>query len=522
MEKLSLSTLSNHLPQMGYRLDPKVRAWLAEVGQLLLEALLKGSSRDDPVLRYARPEALYEAFEAHVGLTIPPGETPHAPEQVLVAVQDVLRRAVRSDHPRFFNQNWAGADPVGVVGDWMTALLNTTAATYEMSAIFTLMENELLARMSELAGLSVYDGSRNTQAGAHGMFTPGGATSNLYALHLARAFCQPEALMEGHFNCARLVAFTSQQSHYSLDKAVAMVGLGRSSLVRVPCDEVGRMRVDKLNVAVRSCQSEGKIPFFVNATAGTTVTGAFDDIDAIANLAEEVGMWLHVDASYGGAVLFSNRFRHLLEGSKRARSLAWNAHKMMGMPQQCSVLLLRNPDLLRRAFAAGADYIFQRDKNDADQDLGDLTLMCGRRPDGFKLWLTWKMRGEQWFSDRVEHALRLAEELEAMVRDHPSFVLAHPRTFANVGFWWVPEELRPLRLERLSEEKKLYLHQLAPLIKDAMQREGSTMLGYQPLGDLPNFFRLLVISPDVQKEDIETTLSTIDRLGSLLARNSPV
>lgn len=492
------------------------------VGARLVDALVAGTGREEPVVRYAEPQALHEAFRAHVGLDIGRNEAPHDPAQALLAIEDILARAVRSGHPRFFNQNWAGADPVAVLGDWMTALLNTTAATYEVAPIFTLMENELLARLAELAGLADSEAPRSPRLvpGEHGLFAPGGAVANLYALHLARTHATPEAVDYGQVAADRLVAFVSEQSHYSFSKASALLGLGRRRLVEIACDEAGRMRVDALEDAIRRVRAEGQRPFFVGATAGTTVTGGFDPIEAIAEVAEREALWLHVDGAYGGTALFSERHRHLLEGVHRARSLSWNPHKMMGMTQQCAVLLVRDRALLRRAFAAGASYIFQVDKNDADQDLGDLTFQCGRRSDGLKLWLTWKVRGERWFGERVDRAVGLAEALEARLAEDDRFCLAHPRTFANVGFWWVPRDLRPLDPRSMTPGTWARLHGLAPRIKDAMQREGVAMVGYQPLGGRPNFFRFLVMSPDVSPSDLETTLEMVDRLGEKVETGS--
>lgn len=501
----------------AYRDDPELSQWLLKVGHMLSSALAEGISRDAPVVRFASPEELYAHFSDSVGLGLRPEEEAHNPEQVLVAVNTILERAVHSAHPRFFNQNWAGADPISVIGDWLTAFLNTTAATYEMAPVFTLMENEILARMSSLAGLSTWEDAPHTTAGAHGLFTPGGATSNLWAMHLARMAQLDNAAEEGLYGAGpRLVAFTSDHSHYSLEKAAVMLGLGRKSLVKVPCDEAGQMKVDELRRAILEVRDRGEQPFFVNATAGTTVTGAFDDIQAIANLTESEGLWLHVDGCYGGTVLFSETYRRLMNGCQRAQSLSWNPHKMMGMTQQCSVLLLKDKAALREAFAVRANYIFQSDKNYSEMDLGDLTLMCGRRSDGLKLWLTWKMRGDAWFKARIEHAVDLAEQLEHMVMEHPAFILAHSRTFANIGFWWVPPDLRPLDSADVHGTIAERLHRLAPKIKDRMQRDGDVLLGYQPLPGRPNFFRLLVMNPDVTREDLQSAMNIIDRLGQEL------
>ncbi len=500
----------------GYRDDPELMRWVEGVGRELLSRLLTGRSRHEPVVRYTAPLDNHAAFAGHVPLSMGPGGEPSSPAALDAAVQEILRRSVHSSHPRFFNQNWAGADPVAVLGDWLTSVLNTTAATYEMAPVFTLMENELLFRMAVLVGFAGPAQGPRVTPGAHGLFAPGGAVSNLYAMHLARAHADPEVGDSGLFGGAPLVAFTSEQSHYAFAKSAALLGLGRRQLVHVPCDDVGRMQVPALISAIREVRSAGGRPFFVNATAGTTVAGAFDPIDDIADVAEAEGLWLHVDGCYGGSALFSARHRALLAGSQRAHSFAWNPHKMMGITQQCAALLLREGAPLRPAFAAHASYIFQTDKNDADQDLGDLSFQCGRRPDGLKLWLTWKARGERWFEARIDRAVELAERLERRLAGDPRFCLAHPRSFANVGFWWVPEDLRPLDPTRMSEATKARLHGLAPKVKDKLQREGSAMLGFQPLGERPNFFRLLVMSPDVRESDVEATIERIDHFAARL------
>lgn len=497
-------------PLDGYRDHPEILAFIERAGGRLLESLLAGTPREAPMLTYGSPEDHARALADGVGLPLVEHEPAHATEALLEAVETILERAVRSEHPRFFNQSWAGADPVAVLGDWLGARLNTTAATYEMAPLFTLMDDAILGRMAELAGWATPRRALRTAPGAHGLFTPGGATSNLYAVHLARSWKAPEALETGR--APPLVGFTSAQSHYSMEKAFMMTGLGRSQLVQVPCDAWGRMKVDALAAAIEDARARGGVPFLVNATAGTTVTGAFDPLEPIARLAKDHGLWLHVDGSLGGSVLFSERERGRLAGLEHAHSFAWNPHKLMGITQQCSVLLLRDGSALRPAFATGAGYIFQTDKNDAELDLGDLTLQCGRRADGLKLWLTWKARGEAWFGRRIERALDLAARLEGAIVEDPRFALAHPRSFSNVGFWWVPPKMRPLPPEPGPAAMKRLGTYPRP-IKDRLQREGSLMLGYQALGALPSFFRLLVMSPDVTWKDLEASLELIDRHG---------
>jgi glutamate/tyrosine decarboxylase-like PLP-dependent enzyme len=177
------------------------------------------------------------------------------------------------------------------------------------------------------------------------------------------------------------------------------------------------------------------------------------------------------------------------------------------------VLLVRHPGLLRECFSTKATYLFQEDKNHLEQDLGEMSFLCARRADSAKLWLTWKARGDAGFAHRIDHAMELAAYAAERVRGDARFRLAFPPLFTHVCFWWVPRDLRPLEDWR-APEVHARLHRLSVAIKDRMQREGTLMMGYQPLAGRPNFFRLLLINPTVTREDVDTTLELMDRYGT--------
>lgn len=474
---------------------------LDELARPILDLLRRADDRDPRITDLAGPDAHADAFAAlGVPLSLGPGEPACEPAALLRAVEAIIARSVRTLHPRFFNQNFAGADPVAVLGDWLGAALNTTMATYEVAPVFTVMERAVLARLAALAGWGAHEG----------LFVPGGSFSNLYALHLARLRVDPDVRERGH-DGARLVAFTSAHAHYSLEKAVMLLGLGRRALVEVACDERGRMRPEALAAAIDAAKARGERPFFVNATAGTTVLGAFDPLPALADLAERHDLWLHVDGSFGASALFSPAQAHRMDGVARADSLAWNLHKMLGVTQQCAAFMVQKTGALRAAFAAGASYLFQPDKPHAELDSGDLTFQCARRVDALKAWLTWKARGEAGFAARIDHAVALAEHAAARLAGDPRFSLAAPPSWVNVCFWWVPPQLRPLA--RRGPEIDATLHALAPRIKAAMLQDGRAMIGFQPIDGGPNCFRLLFINPAVQLDDIDATLDILDACG---------
>jgi len=471
-----------------------------------MTALLRDADdRAARVCELAGPAELEQVFvAAGSSLELHPGEPPLDVAALARVVDVIAAHSVRTLHPRFFNQNFAGADPVAVLGDWLGSVLNTTLATYEAAPVFTLIERALIARLAALAGWSTHEG----------LFVAGGSLANLHAMHLARVRADPDCLERGPGG-PRLVAFTSAHGHYSLAKSAALLGLGRSALVVVACDEHGRMRPDALAQALRAAVTRGERPFFVNATAGTTVLGAFDPLAEIVPLCAEVEAWLHVDGTFGAAALFSPAERGRMAGVEEADSLAWNLHKLAGVTQQCAALLVHRSGALRAAFATGAEYLFQPDKPHAGLDTGDLTFQCARRNDVLKAWLMWKARGDAGLAARVEHAVALAARCARQLAEDPRFCLAAPPSWVNVCFWWVPPRLRPL--DRTRPGVDATLHALAPAIKSRMLREGVVMLGYQPIDGGPNCFRLLFMNPAVTPDDVDVALASIDRHGRELS-----
>lgn len=473
----------------------------------LVARLRAADDRAELVQRFASPARLESVF-AEVGapLELTADQPALDAETLAAAVQAALDWSVRTVHPRFFNQNFAGPDPVAVLGDWVGAALNTTQATFEVAPVFTLMERAVCKALAAQAGWTAHDG----------VLLPGGSMSMLHALHAARHRVQPEASRRGVQPGGRLVAFTSAEAHYSLRKAMALTGLGVEQLEVVPVDARGRMDVAALEHAIRRVKRRRDRPFFINATAGTTVRGAFDAIDDLADVAYFHDLWLHVDGCFGASALFSPETAHLMAGVERADSLAWNLHKMMGVTQQCAALLVRHPGLLARAFGSQADYLFQADKNHLELDSGDQVFHCARRVDAFKAWLTWKARGAAGFAARIEHARDLAAYARARVEADPRFALAVPAEWVNVVFWWVPPDLRPLDLEAPSVHQRL--HGVTPAIKDRMQRAGRMLLSYSPIAGLPNAFRLLFMNPSVTRADVDAVLEGIDEYGQSLPR----
>ena len=319
--------------------EENLEEFLRGVGNTLSSYVASGPDMSQPVVRLTSPDEMAIAFEhAGTSMDLEAGAGPVDTDSLQSILETTLELSVRTHHPYFFNQLYSAADPMAIAADWAAVAANTNVHTYEVAPVFTVVEQKVLDKLANSVGGRFSEGHE-------GLFVPGGSLANTYAMHLARHRAIPDVNATGLVGAPQLVAFTSAQSHYSYKKASMLIGLGSDNLVAVDCDETGAMLPGALAEAVKQARADGNVPFFVGATAGTTVTGAFDPFDAIADLCEEEGLYMHVDGAWGAAVLLSAdpSRRALMSGAERADSLTWNAHKLMGAPLQCSAFLTSNP-----------------------------------------------------------------------------------------------------------------------------------------------------------------------------------
>ncbi|XP_063221372.1 cysteine sulfinic acid decarboxylase [Bacillus rossius redtenbacheri] len=466
---------------------------------LLEEAVFEGTSRAGKVVEWRAPGELRQLLD------LEPSAEPASHQRLLELARDTVRYSVKTGHPYFLNQLFSSVDPYGLMGQWLGDALNPSAYTYEVAPVVTLVEEALLREMRRVVGFPEGRGD--------GVFSPGGSASNGYAISCARHHLLPEVKTRGLHGLPRLVLFTSEDAHYSIKKMGSFLGLGADNVYLVACDARGRMSCADLEAQVQRALGEGARPFMVCATAGTTVLGAFDPIAEVANVCERHGLWLHVDAAWGGGALLSRRHRHLLRGVERADSVTWNPHKLLTAPQQCSVFLVRHQGVLAASHSASAEYLFQKDKfYDTSYDTGDKHVQCGRRADALKFWFMWKAKGTEGLEKHVDTALDTAAHFAARIRDRDGFkmVLDEPE-FANVCFWYVPPSLRGAADQPDFSSR---LHKVAPKMKERMVRAGSMMVTYQPLRDLPNFFRLVVQNSGLTHADMDHVVDEFERLGA--------
>lgn len=453
--------------------DQTKRDTLQRVFDLMTQWLEKAKDPDTPVINYRQPSDLAE------DLALNPTFSGAGELGLLRDVENYLENAVKTSNPAYLNQLFGGFNHPGFVGELITALTNTSMYTYEVAPAATLIERAMVDKMLSYTGWE--DGS--------GVFTTGGSNSNLLAMMLARNNAFPQTKMHGLPAGVRPVVFASERSHFSMLKSANIIGIGQEAVVGVDLDENGQMRGPALEKAIKRAMEDGKTPFMICSTAGTTETGAFDAIDEVADIAEKYGLHHHVDGSWGGGLILTEGRNNRFRGLERADTFAWNPHKLMNVPVVCAVLLVKDAQLMDRHIRTmDADYIYHDNEN-SQLDFGPASLQCGRRVDALKLWLAWKYYGDDGYAARMDKVLELASYATQYVEENDRLELLFPTQSLNVNF-------------RFRTPDGIDVNLFNRDLRYRLIRTGQAMVNYCHL-ERGLSIRLVLLNPDLEHSDLD-------------------
>jgi len=427
----------------------------------LVEVLIN-EEKQHPVANRIEANALYDSLDLSLNVNA------MVDEEFKDVLKDVLISTPKTATNLFFNQLFGGRQGKAVLGDLLAVMLNNSMYTYKVAGPQVGIEQEIIRQSCNMIGYG---------SNSNGTFPTGGSMSNYMALVMARDAKDPNCRTEGMSKS--LIVYTSKESHYSNAKNVSFAGIGRNNIRYIAADSKGRMIASKLEEQIIEDLSNGFVPTYVNSTAGTTVMGAFDPINAIADITEKYNIWLHVDGAYCGSVIFSDKYKHLVDGIERSDSFSYNAHKMIGTPMTCSIILVNDKKYLHDSFSNDADYLYQTDGDDFN--LGKTSFQCGRRNDALKFWTLWKSVGTKGLERIVDQQFELADVAREYVSSNSDYTLYSFDDSISICFNY--KNIDPTTLCTA-----LYEHQI-------------TVVGFGSFNE-DTFIRLVTINATNTKQDI--------------------
>ena len=348
-----------------------------------------------------------------------------APLQDLLKVLGVaLPKSLNTAGPGYLAYIPGGGLYPAALGDYLALSLNRYVGVWAAAPALAQMEVTAIDWLRQLVGYP---------SGARGLLTTGGSMSNLIAIATARRERLPEDFRAG-------VMYMSEETHHSLAKAALLAGFAEDRVRRLPVDARCRLEPDALEAAVRADRAQGLAPFLVIANAGTTNTGAIDPLPAIADVCGRHGLWLHVDAAYGGFFRLAPGGETLLPGLERADSLTLDPHKGLFLPYGTGCLLVRDPGALSRAHGLRASYLQDLGAPDQGVSFADISPELSREFRGLRLWLPLKMFGAAAFRDNLREKLELARWAYEELRDEPGVACLDEPQLSIVAFRCVPPE----------------------------------------------------------------------------------
>lgn len=381
------------------------------------------------------------------------------------------------DHPFNLSSIYGGVEQFSLAAAWLAEALKINASFFETSPALSVIERNLIKLLGELCGF---------KEAIDGLFCPGDSVAAGYAIHLARQKKFPEIKARGLCGSLPQAAFVSDQGQGYWEKMCVFMGQGQESLVKVPSNEKGEMQAEELSKTIESTKMSGKVPYMVVATAGTSVLGAFDPIEKVAEVAKKNDLWLHVDVVLGTGCLFSQKHRSLIDGIAEADSVSLDFSKMLSLPLYCNVLLVKNKTALETSFpcasgngsnadgganplggigndnviagveptaAAGADgggggvgcdltnlYEFWKSHPGKTYDTHHKSIQCTRKDDALKLYIFLKAHGRHRLRDMVDNAFEMARTFETRVAKKKAFKLVLSKGSSNtVCFTYRPD-----------------------------------------------------------------------------------
>jgi len=401
-----------------------------------------------------------------------PAEPPTQPEPLGQILDDYKRliepNTTHWNHPGFMAYFGITGSGPGIIGEALSAGLNLNAMLWRTGPAATELEELVCDWLRQMIGLpETFRGHINDTASIASLICMAAARHRLPEHDIRNRG------MAGRDDLPTLTVYASEHAHSSIDKAAITLGIGLNNLRRICVDDEFRMDVEALEAAVSADRTAGRRPVCVVATVGTTSTTSVDPLGPIAEVCQREGMWLHVDAAYAGSAAICPEYRALMPGLDQADSIVLNPHKWLFTPVDCSVLLVRDAELVKGAFSVVPEYL--RTEDAGVTNLMDYGVQLGRRFRALKLWMVIRAFGVKGLQERIRYHCALGREFAEWVAAEPGFELCAPVPFSTVCFRAVPD-LPPEEQDRFSERLLAEVNAPGPIFLSHTKLRGRYVL----------------------------------------------
>jgi len=443
------------------------------------------SGTEMPVLPWNDPDKLTETFSFDSA----GGEN----EPINAFIRRIIDYSIHIHHPHYIGHQVTSPLPAAALVQFCTTLLNNGAAIYEMGPVNMAMEKNVIKRFGALIGF---------QEGYDGIFTHGGTAGNLTAMLAARQAKTDYNIWEdGVRELNRPGYMISEQAHYSVGRNVKIMGLGDESIVRVPVDELFRMRTDLLEELKSDAEKKGIRIISVVASSCSTATGSYDDLEAVAGFCEKHDLWMHVDGAHGMGVLFSEKYSDRVKGIDRADSIVIDFHKMLLVPALNTLVMFKNGERSFETFAQKASYLFQKSQKNVWYNSATRTIECTKSALGIIAYTALKYYGDSYYKEYIDTRYELTSVFARRVKSESQFELAVEPESNIICFRFAPKEYDDISLNRINSE-----------IRDRIIKEGSFYIVQAELNG-KIWLRLTIINPVTSENDLKDLLKRVLEIG---------
>jgi L-2,4-diaminobutyrate decarboxylase len=352
-----------------------------------------------------------------------------------------LKHTNHLKNPKYMGHQVAVPQDLSGIPDWIHGTINNPSSLYEMGPAGATLEgfmiHWMLRQVGWFKGTDLYDFSRLEENGS-GILTHGGSIANLTALSAARAAIAPNAWEKG--NPQDLVVMGPSTSHYSIVRAISIMGMGKNAFVPVPVDENEVIITDAMEEVYSKLEKEGKRVMAVVANACATSTGLFDPLDEMAAFCNKHQLWFHVDGAHGAVALLSEVHKDKVKGIEQADSVIWDAHKMLRVPALCTAVLFKNQVHMWNSFRQKGSYVFH-EKEVIGMDSMPYTVECTKSALGTKLFWSFALEGEKAITKFIENSFQQAQDLYQYLKKHPDFYCPYVPESNILCFQYKPDEI---------------------------------------------------------------------------------